>query len=266
MSDACRLHYEVRGPTRGPALLLLHGFMGSLEDWKETAAALSGFCCIMPDLPGHGRTPVCGAAYHYTMDGACAALVRLADDLGVRTVTPIGYSMGGRLALYLALEYPERCERLVMESASPGLAARHERAQRRRWDEARAFELEHWEFSRFLRAWYEQPLFETLTRDRDRFLELLERRRRNDPSGLARSMRGMGAGAQPSLWPALARLDLPLLGISGALDAKYGKIMEDMIRVSKKGRHRVIPGAGHNVHYENPENYARVLQEFLVAV
>lgn len=263
MSDACQLYYEVSGPSRGAALLFLHGFMGSLDDWIDTAGRLAEFRCLLPDLAGHGRTSVCDAQHHYTMAGACAALIRLADRLAVRTFTPIGYSMGGRLALSFALRYPERCERVVIESASPGLANPDEREQRRCWDAARAVELETWEFSRFLHTWYAQPLFATLKQDPDRFASILERRRQNDPIGLARSMRGMGTGAQPSLWPELAQLDMPVLAISGELDEKYRKTMEDMVRLCKKGRHIVVRGAGHNVHTENPEIYAQVLKEFL---
>jgi len=263
MTDACELYYEERGLNRGVALLFLHGFMGSLHDWLETAAALGEFRCILPDLAGHGQTSVGDADYHYTMAGACAALIRLADQLGVRRLTPIGYSMGGRLALYLALRYPDRCDRVVIESASPGLATEGEREQRRRWDASKARELESWDFSRFLRVWYAQPLFETLVQDQDRFATVLERRRQNDPGGLARSMRGMGTGAQSSLWPELERLDMPLLAISGELDQKYRKTMGDMVRLCQKGRHVVVPGAGHNVHCENPEIYTQVLREFL---
>lgn len=264
MTDTCQLHYEVRGSSEGPALLLLHGFMGSLEDWTETVAELPEFRCIVPDLAGHGRTSVCDAAAHYTMSGACADLIGLANQIGLERFTPVGYSMGGRLALYLACTYPDRCERVVVESASPGLAEEDARQQRRRWDEERAHELESWDFARFLRVWYEQPLFETLTRDLDRFQRVLERRIQNDPRALARSMRGMGTGSQRSLWSEIGKLEVPLLAISGELDAKYSKTMGDMIRHCKRGRHLVIPFAGHNVHCENPESYARGLKEFLV--
>jgi 2-succinyl-6-hydroxy-2,4-cyclohexadiene-1-carboxylate synthase len=215
MIDACQLYYEVQGPANGRTLLFLHGFMGSLHDWGETVHGLPQYRCILPDLAGHGRSVVCNAPDHWTMPGACALLIGLADDLGVRTWTPIGYSMGGRLALYLATRYPDRCDRLVIESASPGLPSRQEREQRQRWDEARASELESWDFSRFLTTWYSQPLFETLTRDRDRFLRILERRQRNDPLALARSMRGMGTGAQPSLCPDIADAAARGLGRAG---------------------------------------------------
>jgi len=237
--------------------------MGSLHDWTETVAALTDFRCLLPDLPGHGRTAVCDSPDHYSMTGACVALIRMVEELGVRTFTPIGYSMGGRLALYLAVTYPDRCQRVVMESASPGLVTDSERQQRRRWDESRALELEQWEFPRFLRMWYRQPLFETLTRNRDRFVRVLERRRQNDPFELARSMRGMGTGVQPSLWSEVEKLEVPVLAIAGELDEKYRKTMGDMVRLCKRGQSRVISDAGHNVHCETPESYARVLKEFL---
>jgi len=263
MIDTCRLHYQVRGEKNGPVLVFLHGFMGSAADWLETSTTLSRFRCILPDLPGHGRTDPCDSPEYYSMAGAGAALIRMLDELDVDRFTPIGYSMGGRLALYLAVTYSDRCQKVVLESASPGLVDELERHKRRGWDEGRALELEQWEFPRFLTMWYRQPLFEPLTRHQERFRSVLARRRQNDPLELARSMRGMGAGAQPSLWSELEKLDLPVLAIAGELDEKYRKTMGDMVRLCKKGQLRMIPNAGHNVHCETPEPYVQALQDFL---
>ena len=104
-----------------PAVLFLHGFMGSSADWKDVVAATMDLAfCITPDLPGHGAslglTPEA-----YTMEGTTRAVVQTLDELEVERPAIVGYSMGGRLALYLALRYPERCAGLFLESASPGL-------------------------------------------------------------------------------------------------------------------------------------------------
>lgn len=268
MADPIRLHYEVRGGDKGrdtgPTLLFLHGFMGSGRDWVETAAALTDHRCILVDLPGHGRSAGCPAGL-YPMPQAALALLAVLDGLKVGRCVPVGYSMGGRLALCLALTHPDRCRAVVVESGSPGLASERAREGRREWDESRASELERQGLEAFLEDWYRQPLFHSIRRDEARFAALMERRRHNDPAGLARSLRLMGTGSQPSLWQQLPEIRFPWLAVAGALDSRYGKTMQDMVSLSEKGRLATIPDAGHNTHFERPEAFSRTLREFLVA-
>ena len=171
--------------------------------------------------------------------------------------------MGGRLALYLALRYPERCAGLFLESASPGLAGAGERAARRDADEEKAKRLESGDFENFLRDWYRQPLFASLAREEGLLRRTIEARRRNDPSELARSLRGMGTGSQPSLWEELEGLAVPTLAVAGELDGKYAGISSRMASISPKVEPVVIPGVGHNAHDEAPAQYAALLGRFL---
>ena len=129
------------------------------------------------------------------MEGTARAVVRTLDELEARRPVIVGYSMGGRLALYLALRYPERCTGLFLESASPGLESAGEREARRDADEEKAKRLESGDFENFLRDWYRQPLFAPLAREERLLWRTIEARRRNDPSELARSLRGMGTGS-----------------------------------------------------------------------
>jgi len=187
------------------------------------------------------------------------------DDAGVEQCIPVGYSMGGRLALYLALTHPDRCRALVVESGSPGLASEQERKSRRQWDDSKAAELEGHGLEPFLKDWYRQPLFHSIGRNEARFGALMDRRRRNDPAGLARSLRLMGTGSQPSLWPRLPAIPFPWLAVAGELDSRYRKTTKDMVSLSENGRLVTIPDAGHNTHFENPEAFSRTLWEFLVS-
>ncbi len=246
------------------ALLFLHGFMGSGRDWMETVEALPEYRCILADLPGHGLSAECRHDL-FPMPRAALALLPVLDDLDVRQCVPVGYSMGGRLALYLALTHPDRCRGLVVESGSPGLESQQERESRREWDEAKASELERQGLDAFLEAWYQQPLFHSIGRDQARFRELMDRRRHNDPAGLARSLRLMGTGSQPSLWRQLPAIPFPWLAVAGELDARYRKTMRDMVSLSENGRLVTIPDAGHNTHFENPEAFSRTLREFLAS-
>ena len=246
------------------ALLFLHGFMGAGRDWMETVGTLPDGRCILVDLPGHGLSAGCPANI-YPMPQASLALVAVLDDAGVERCIPVGYSMGGRLAFYLALTHPDRCRALVVESGSPGLASEQERKSRRQWEDSKAAELEGQGLDAFLDDWYRQPLFHTIGRNEARFAVLMDRRRRNDPAGLARSLRFMGTGSQPSLWPELPAIPFPWLAVAGELDSRYRKTMRDMVSLSENGRLVTIPDAGHNTHFENPEAFSRTLREFLVS-
>jgi 2-succinyl-6-hydroxy-2,4-cyclohexadiene-1-carboxylate synthase len=257
------LNYEVSGDRWSLAVLFLHGFMGSSADWRGTIPALGGRAfCIAVDLPGHGSSLELPAD-SYTTEGATRAVIDTLDRLEVERPILVGYSMGGRLALYLALRYPERCAGLFLESVSPGLEGVEERAAQRTTDEERAKRLESGDFDEFLLDWYRQPLFAPLARDEDLLRQTIEARRRNDPVELARSLRGMGTGSQPSLWNELEGLDVPALAVSGGLDEKYARISSRLAGISPRIEPAVIPGAGHNVHDEAPAEYVVLLAEFL---
>lgn len=257
------LRCTVAGDPRGPAIVFFHGFMGSRADWADALSALDGrLYCVAPDLPGHGASLKL-APEMYTIEGAARATVDLLNHLGVERSVVAGYSMGGRLALYLALRHRERCAGLFLESASPGIEDATEREARRRSDEETAERLESGDFEDFLRGWYRQPLFATLARNEGLLRKTVEARLRNAPEELARSLRGMGAGSQPSLWGELAGLEVPSLAVAGELDEKYVRISHLMASLSPRMRAAVVPGAGHNVHAEDRAAYLALLEGFL---
>ena len=258
------LTYTTSGDARRPTILFLHGFMGSSKDWTETMAALeSRFHCIAPNLPGHGGSLGLSYPDSYTIEGAAKELIDLLDGPNISKAVIVGYSMGGRLALYFALRHPERCAALFLESASPGLETEPEREARRETDEKRAARLETEDFKRFLEDWYRQPLFASLARDEALLRRTIEARRRNDPADLAKSLRAMGTGSQPSLWGELAGLRVPTLAVAGRLDEKYVEISRRMADANPGLRYATIPEAGHNVRAESPVDYLALLGGFL---
>lgn len=258
------LHYVVLNPSGSVTVLFIHGFMGSSEDWRPIAQALShDYRCVLLDLPGHGYTPVRSDAAAYTMAAVSRDVMHLMDRLAPDRFFIVGYSMGGRLALYLAADYPERIEGLIMEAASPGLPTETDRAERRDYDERIAAELEIGNWDTFLEQWYDRSLFDTLREQGPRFDALLEQRRRNNARELAKVLRGMGAGAQPSLWDGLSGIAVPIVLIVGERDPKYHSIAEDMRDFLGRAAVAVMPGAGHNVHFEKPADYTRLLQGLL---
>jgi 2-succinyl-6-hydroxy-2,4-cyclohexadiene-1-carboxylate synthase len=257
------LSYTVAGDPRRSAILFLHGFMGSAADWRGVMAALeTEYRCLAVDLPGHGASLGLPPDV-YTMKGTTRGLLDLLDELGAERPVVVGYSMGGRISLYLALRHPERCSGLFLESASPGIEDSAEREARRRADEEKAARLESGDLAGFLEDWYRQPLFASLARREGLLRETLEARLRNDPAELARSLRGMGTGDQPSLWDELGALQVPTLAVTGELDARYAGISVRMASLSPRIRAAVVTGAGHNVRLEEPEEYLALLERFL---
>ena len=257
------LSYPVYGQPEQPTLLMLHGFLGCKEDWQEIASALSKtHYIITADLPGHGESIEGYSESDYTMAGCSELLASLLNSLKIDKCTPIGYSMGGRLALYFALHHADRCTALILESASPGLRTEQERADRCAHDLTIANRLSTLSLELFLDEWYAQPLFETL-RNAAGFDVLLSRRRHNSPTGLALSLKQMGTGAQPSLWAQLTDIKLPVLLMTGERDTKFTHIALNMAAALPDCSTVVIENAGHTIHFEAPDRYIAEVQRFL---
>lgn len=109
--DGDRVVYRCAGD--GPVLLLVHGLAGSAATWRYVMAPLARhFTVIAPDLLGQGRSDKPRGEYSL---GAHADTLRdLLDALGHERATFVGQSLGGGVAMQLAYQLPERCERLVL--------------------------------------------------------------------------------------------------------------------------------------------------------
>jgi 2-succinyl-6-hydroxy-2,4-cyclohexadiene-1-carboxylate synthase len=174
-----------------------------------------------------------------------------------------GYSQGGRLCLQLGLDRPDVVDGLVLVSASPGIADRTERAARRDADEVLATEIEREGVDAFLDRWLAQPLFATLPPER---AGLDERRAANSVERLTRQLRVLGQGVQPPSWDRLGELEVPVLLVVGALDAKYVDIAERMATAIPRARLEVVADAGHACHLEQPEHVAQLLLDWSSAL
>ncbi len=251
------LHYEWHGKKQGKPILFLHGFMGSTADWQTVFKMLEQkLYCLAVDLPGHGKTKIVSAGNSFSISSTAEHVLNILDREHVKTCALVGYSMGGRLALYLALHFPHRFIWLVVESASPGLASETERTARRKRDEQLVLDLENRSLRDFLKNWYDQPLFASL-KGHPYFIEMFARRLQNDPQGLANSLRFMGTGVQPSLWAELDALQPPTLLLAGELDKKFIDIAYQMESKIHKSKLRIINNCGHNIHFENPQAFSQ---------
>ena len=237
----------------GGELILLHGFTQTGASWEPVRREVGErYRSHAPDLRGHGaasgQRPVSFAA----VIGDLASVVE-------GSFTLAGYSMGGRIALAFALARPERVERLVLVSASPGLADPGEREARRRADEALADGIERSTIEAFAGRWAAQHLFAGQRPKVARRAH--DDRLRNTPGGLAGALRGLGTGVMEPLWSHLADLGMPVDLVVGERDLKFRAINERMTEAMLDARLHVITGASHAAHLENPEALARLVLE-----
>lgn len=255
------------GDRNKPALLLLHGFLGSGADWRAIAEKLAtNFHVIAPDIPGHGITNLMHSTdaplKAYSLENVALAMLCILDEFSIKTAYLSGYSMGGRLALFMALRFPERFRKALILSATAGLRTEEERRERRESDEQLAQKLETEPFEKFLAFWYNQPLFSSL-REHPTFEEIARTRKSGNPHGAALSLRGMGTGVQPSLWAELPQNTLPITFMAGALDKKFTALAEELHANTPHSALRIVPNAGHALHYESDQTIVEYCNHFL---
>jgi len=250
---------------RGPAMMLLHGYSGTGRSMDGLARSLQhDFDTIAPDLPGHGRSADRAAGHAYDFDACVDDLVATLAATGHDSAHWLGYSMGARLALACAVRHPLRVRSLVLLAGRAGIADPGERAARRRADEALAARIEERGVEAFVDEWLAQPLFATMQRLGPEFMAR-ERAARlaNDARGLAWSLRALGPAAQPPLFDALRRVNVPVLLVAGALDERFVAVAHELAGSLPQAEVCVIPDAGHAAHLEQPEAFVRVVREFL---
>jgi 2-succinyl-6-hydroxy-2,4-cyclohexadiene-1-carboxylate synthase len=258
-----RLSYFVSG--EGTPVTLLHGFTQNGHSWMEVISRMpAGWMWIVPDLRGHGDTRTRPGA-PCTMDACTRDLELLWDHLSVPRTHLVGYSMGGRLALHVAATRPELILSLLTIGAHAGLD-QDAREGRRQGDEALAQRIEKEGLEAFVDHWSGLPLFAGLERRGPAFVaQVRAERMTNHVAGLACSLRGMGAGVMEPLWDGLSTVSFPSTFVAGQLDHGYVTSARRLAATVPDGRVVVVPRAGHPVHQERPEAFARLLDAHLAA-
>ena len=247
-------HFTLTGNPLQPPLLLLHGWMGNCNDYIEIIEVLrSSYYCIAIDLPGHGKTEAVGGDIGYGFINTARGIIQLLESLNIAQCSIAGYSFGGRLALYLALEFPDRFDRVTLESTSPGLATAIDRQARTIQDWQIIDRLETDNFANFVRYWYRQPIFSGIDCHLG-FNELIQDRiETNQPDNLIKSLVYAGLGMQPYLGDRLKVYTKPISLIVGALDRKFVDIGRAMARNFSGNTLAIIPNCSHNVHFQQPQ-------------
>jgi 2-succinyl-6-hydroxy-2,4-cyclohexadiene-1-carboxylate synthase len=249
-----RWHYTQTDDCTSPPLLLLHGWMGSSDDYQEVIDRLrSQFNCIAIDLPGHGKTEVIDGDLGYDFFNTAIGIMQLLDNLEIDICSIAGYSFGGRLALYLALEFPERFDKVMLESTSPGLATEVDRQARviRDWQIIDRLEIDP--LADFVSYWYRQSIFIGIDKHPN-FDQLIQRRIvTNRADDLIKSLEHAGLGMQPYLGDRLKRHDRPISLIVGGLDRKFVDINREIVHSCPQMKIEIVPDCSHNVHFQNPQ-------------
>jgi 2-succinyl-6-hydroxy-2,4-cyclohexadiene-1-carboxylate synthase len=262
--------YSLRDTGSGPAVLLLHGFTGTGAFLGPLALRIreAGFRTLVPDLLGHGASDaVPDPARHDVARQAAdlAAILRARDAIPASVV---GYSLGGRIALRLALDAPGIVDAMVLIGAGAGIADPAERARRHAVDEELAVTIEREGVAAFVDRWEALPLFAS-----EKSLPAGVRARRREerlaqrPAGLAASVRGAGQGAQAPLQDRLGDLRPPTLLIAGSIDTLAVRRAHAIADAARPGRATVlvVEGAGHAAHLAAPEAVMAAILDHLAA-
>lgn len=210
----------------------------------------------------HGFTQT-AASWQGVLDGHAVDVVpdedlwstarRIGDEGGQAAY--VGYSMGGRLCLHLALAAPERVERLVLVGATAGIEDHGERARRRQADDLLAADAERDGAEAFLERWLSHPMFGDLPDPGPR---------QHDVRILADCLRKLGTGTQEPLWDRLGELSMPVLVVAGERDAKFTRIGLRMAElIGDNASFATVPDAGHAAHLERPKEFRAVVEPFL---
>ncbi|MFL5673529.1 MAG: 2-succinyl-6-hydroxy-2,4-cyclohexadiene-1-carboxylate synthase [Chloroflexota bacterium] len=263
--DVDGLRWEVRTRGTGTPLLLFHGFTGRGTAWGAHAAALArDHRVVVVDLPGHGRSATPRDPRRASVERSADDLATILDRLSAAPADVLGYSLGARIALRLAVAHSDHVRRLVLESPSAGIADPVARAERAAADEARATRLERDGIEAFVLEWEREPVFAShAVMDPARRARLRAGRLRNTPEGLAASLRGAGQGGMEPLHDALPDIHARTLLIAGALDRAGCARASEIAACIPRARLAIIENAGHTPHLEAPKTFRRLVTDFL---
>lgn len=242
----------------GPPLVLLHGLFGAGQNWGGIRRALAPrFRVLTPDLRNHGSSSRAAAMDYGTM---AADVAETMDAAGVSRAAVLGHSMGGKVAMALALSHPERVERLVVADIAP---VRYAPSLRGYIDAMQAIPLR----PGLTRKEADAALAGTIPEAGIRAFLLQSLRFEEDPPSWRLGLSELAA-AMPVIEdfaaPAGARYDGPVLVVNGALSPYVRPEHHDLIRaLFPRATFATVPKAGHWVHAENPQGFLAALEPFL---
>lgn len=252
--EGARLYYHTAGS--GPALVLLHGLGSSSADWEfQVPAFAREFQVIAPDFRGHGASDRSGA---YAVDRFAADVWALLDQLGVGAFDLVGYSMGGAVAMQMALERPDRVRRLVLSNTLPSFRTD---TLAKRWLLWSRLLLMSWLGPRRLAAIMMRRLYPKPEQARLR-ARLARRNAENDKNVYLETIRAL---TRWSVRERLAELRMPVLVLAAEHDY-FPRDEADAFAAALPDAHvEHFAGTRHGLPLEMPEEWNRAVLAFLRA-
>lgn len=238
-----RLHLQTIGDSKNPPIIFLHGLFGQGDDFLLFADKLSDkYYSILVDLPGHGQSDILETN---SFTDLCKLILKSLPDLKQKPILA-GYSLGGRIALYLSTYFPHLFNRAIIISANPGLELGKE--ERLKADLSLLEDIQNPET--FFLNWYSKPLFGDLINHKD-FPLLMEKRKKTNLQNIKKCLGSFSVGSQPSLWDKFQNKSFPLFYFCGQKDEKYNKIGHRLAQYPSINLIE-LENAGHYLHFEYP--------------
>ena len=244
-----------RGQPGHPWLVFLHGFSGDCREWLTVGQAFGAYSRLYIDLPGHGGSAKIAAN---SLAEVSHLIEKTLNSYNILKYWLVGYSLGGRVAMYFACQPREGLCGLVVEGGHPGLADENQRLLRRRNDAAWAERFRREPLTQVFADWYQQPVFASLNAAQRATLVAL--RSRNNGEALAAMLQTSSLAEQPDLRASLRAREFSFHYLCGERDGKFRAIADELSATT-----HVINHAGHNAHRENPDAVVACLAQFLAS-
>jgi 2-succinyl-6-hydroxy-2,4-cyclohexadiene-1-carboxylate synthase len=253
------LKFQILGQKRGPALVCLHGFLGTSSDWlsfaEEFVRLRPDAQILLPDLPGHGESA------SIPPDNFLERLLATLDSADIPRAALAGYSLGGRLGLAAAIRQPDRFPAFLGISTTAGIESHEERKSRCEADAKLATRLRQDSFEDFLRDWWSLPIFDSPKKKPA--ADFLVSRSTQNPAALAEVLEKWSPGVLPSLWNELPGYPGDALLLAGEADSKYSLLVRRMAESFRSAQPQILPGCGHRLLDEAPLELAEAVSGFL---
>lgn len=249
-----KLPIEYYGDPDKPLLVLLHGFLGSAEDWTMFIPQLTNFYCAAVDMPGHGKAILDQFPDITSFTDVGDLIVK---QLQQHPFFLLGYSMGGRIALDITRRYSSQVKKLICVSGSPGIE--DENLASIRYEKDKKL-LVNCDKKVFLQKWYKQNLFCGITEDA-KYTQLFTRRLQGNFIEMQKGLDIMSVGKQPNMWPWLKNNQKSILYICGRMDVKYLGIAQ-RLQQQTSVEISIFEKCSHMPHFQKPEIFTQLVNKY----
>lgn len=250
------------GLSHNSVIVFLHGFLGNSNDWNNVVAHLQDdFYCVLIDLPGHGESAHIKSDIHSGFNQWHALINNCLNDLNIDDFHLVGYSLGGRIALdYARTQTKKKLLSLTLESSHSGLISEKEKKCRLINDQQWADRFKNNNIKLVLTDWYQQAVFQDLSEQQKK--KFIKEKLHNIGSSVANALIATSLSRQHNALPFFKNSHLPVFYLFGKNDKKFKAISTSFADIKNSKLHS-FSGVGHNIHHENPLQYATLIRNFI---